>query len=414
MTNRYISNLYDKIIPKNTFLGKYLEMMSCLETPRAFDFWSGVWVLSSLINRRCFIDRPSIPLFMNFYIIFVADSGICRKSTAVSIAQNILDQIIADESITMINSSTKPYSLYMMLSDRTAKQLPNNICINIPEFITFFKYKDMLNVFSDLYDCPHKRRGYNGKNSYEFRNVFTNLLSASTPNNYFSVLSEEQLGSGFNSRTIMLPTNEPKKKIGQIDESFREKRERVIEACKEILQKDFVSIAFDKYATRSFKAIYRRTKYGTGIVGAQNTRDPEFATKLSGILAINRGSAQIEEQDIKNAFKIIQKQRKIVQTYMKTAVFEHNESEFENSINRIRKYLIQAGESGLKHSELYNKIRTKLSKDDFSIIMTIMHELGLVDKYMYRNNTAYIYIANEKTVSFDVCDVCKQIESYQR
>jgi hypothetical protein len=211
----------------------------------------------------------------------------------------------------------------------------------------------------------------------------------------------------------MLPSNSPKKKVGIVDESFREKRENVIEACKEILQKEFVSIAFDKSATRSFKAIYRRTRYESSVCGPSNTRDPELATKLSGILAINRNSAQIEEQDIKNAFKIIQKQRKLEQIYMKTKVFEHNESEFESSINRIRKYLIQAGESGLKHSELYNKIRAKLSKEDFNIVMTIMHELELVDKYMYRNNTAYIYIANEKTISFDVSEVCQHIESYQ-
>lgn len=414
MTNRYTTNLYDKIIPKNSFLGKYLEMMDCFETPKAFDFWSGVWVLSSLINRRCFIDRQSIPLFMNFYIVFVADSGVCRKNTAVVIAQDILDQVLDEKSVTMINSGTKPYSLYLMLSDRTTKQLPNNVCINVPEFITFFKQKEMLDVFNDLYDCPHKRRGYNGKNSYEFRNVFINLLSASTPNNYFSIINEEQLESGFNSRVIMLPSNSPKKKVGIIDESFREKRENIIETCKEILQKEFVSIAFDKSATRSFKAIYRRTKYGSNVCGSTNTRDPELATKLSGILAINRNSAQIEEQDIKNAFKIIQKQRKLEQIYMKTKVFEHNESEFENSINRIRKYLIQAGESGLKHSELYNKIRAKMSKEDFNIVMTIMHELELVDKYMYRNNTAYIYIANEKTISFDVSEVCQLIESYHK
>ena len=261
MTNRYSCNIYDKIIPKDSFIGKYLTMMDCFETPKAFDFWSAVWVLSSILNRRCFIDRPSIPLFMNFYIVFVADSGICRKNTAVVMAQDILDQVLDEKSVTVINSGTRPQSLYMMLSDRTAKQLPNNICINIPEFITFFKQKEMLDIFSDLYDCPHKRRGYNGKNSYEFRNVFINLLSASTPNNYFSIISEDQLEDGFNSRVVMLPTNKPKKKVGIIDESFREKREAVIKTSKEILQKDIVQIAFNKSATRSFKAIYRRTRY---------------------------------------------------------------------------------------------------------------------------------------------------------
>ena len=104
--NKGSLNIYDKIVPKDSFIGRYLDMMADIETPKMYDFWSAVWILSSLIGRSCVIDRPSIPLFMNFYIIFMAESGICRKSTAVNTAYDIFEEIYDKNTTKLINSAT--------------------------------------------------------------------------------------------------------------------------------------------------------------------------------------------------------------------------------------------------------------------------------------------------------------------
>ena len=63
------SDIYDQI-PKNTFISEYMNECNNLETPRSYDFWSAVWIISLLVNRQLQIYRPNAPLFCNFYLLY--------------------------------------------------------------------------------------------------------------------------------------------------------------------------------------------------------------------------------------------------------------------------------------------------------------------------------------------------------
>lgn len=396
--NKGSLNIYDKIVPKDSFIGRYLDMMADIETPKMYDFWSAVWILSSLIGRSCVIDRPSIPLFMNFYIIFMAESGICRKSTAVNTAYDIFEEIYDKNTTKLINSATNLQGFWCLFQPSLQN---NNVCVNVAEFISFFKNKKIIEMFTDLYDCPRKRKGYDGKNEYELNNIFINLLAASTPSYYFSAVSGEQLEGGFSGRTIVLPASSTKKKIGWKDKD-PEARERVIEKGKEILQKIPVCITLNKSAVKYFREHYRRSRNPTGRYAAFHARQHDFAIKLSGILAINRFASEISKEDVQNAYKIISMQQKATELYYKHQIFTQTDTELEDTIELVRKCLIQAGSVGIKHSALYNKVRHRISKDDFTSLISIMHELGLLDKYAYREGSALLYLANPRTLTFEV------------
>ena len=107
---------------------KYCEN---LETPKDFDFWGAVWIISLILNRHLIINRPNAPLFPNFYITLIADSGECRKSTAINCANDVLSQIIDEkDKINIMNSTTSTARFNYILTKASLEDGKCTIGIN--------------------------------------------------------------------------------------------------------------------------------------------------------------------------------------------------------------------------------------------------------------------------------------------
>ena len=61
-----------------------MDYMSYVETAESYDFWCAVWAIGDACGRRVYVDRPNIPVYLNWYIILAAESGSTRKSTAIT------------------------------------------------------------------------------------------------------------------------------------------------------------------------------------------------------------------------------------------------------------------------------------------------------------------------------------------
>lgn len=77
---------------KDGFLKEYLRYVQETEVPDYFGLWCGVSLISSCLERKCKVDY-SPTIYPNMYIILVAGSALCRKSTAISQASNLLYQL---------------------------------------------------------------------------------------------------------------------------------------------------------------------------------------------------------------------------------------------------------------------------------------------------------------------------------
>src|SRR5258708_5404574 len=100
---------YSKLVPADSFLGQYMEHMQEQETPQAYDFFCGLWLMS-LAMRGCVVNRPRAPVHMNMYCILAAESGTTRKSSAVRAATKIAREFLGDDAI-LIEAKTTPEQL---------------------------------------------------------------------------------------------------------------------------------------------------------------------------------------------------------------------------------------------------------------------------------------------------------------
>ena len=84
-----------RIIPKNSFVGKYMEYASNSETARDYDFWCAMWCIGSAIGRNIVVDRGTIGYtHMNWYLVLCAESATTRKSSAVRLAHKVLTEVV--------------------------------------------------------------------------------------------------------------------------------------------------------------------------------------------------------------------------------------------------------------------------------------------------------------------------------
>jgi len=64
--------------------------MEYVETAQAYDFWCALWAIGVGVTRDVYVDRPNAAVYLNWYIILAADSGITRKSTAINSISNLV------------------------------------------------------------------------------------------------------------------------------------------------------------------------------------------------------------------------------------------------------------------------------------------------------------------------------------
>ena len=389
---------WKKMIPNDTFLYHYLDYTYELETAEDFDFWSAIWILSLLINRKLVIARPNMPVYMNFYITLIAESGIARKSSAVTFAKNILESILSDEDgyIQILNSATSVAKFNYVLTKASFDYKKCIIGLNNSEFITFFKNKNIIECFTDLYDCPTERKGYgtftNGE--IDVRNVFVSCLSASTPNYYFKAISEEEIEGGFTSRNIIVPAEKGKRKIawGTSNKTTSYITTTGKELKRFILSTNRNTMELTSAAIRRYTKWYTRRRLADDLYTRSfESREQDFVLKLAGILAINEKTFEIDEKHIELSIKIINHYKKLASKFFRNELYHEERNELTTVINKIRDIIHSKGQNGIKHRDLYLRVHNSCSNDVFNYIINTMHELGMIEKLQVYNSKAIIY-----------------------
>lgn len=192
---------------KNGWIREYLEFTKPQQSPTIFHTWVALSLMSSIMRRRCWIDRGGFyTLFPNLYTILVSESGVGMKSTAFKIGINLLKKALPDLTI-MRGKLTTGY-----LIDWMSQSLAKNpigaaeLTIFASEFKVFAKgvYADssLIEDLTDLYDCgPFEYRTKN-QGIFVIEKPCINLHACSTPDWLTTGSASDFIGGGFSSRIL--------------------------------------------------------------------------------------------------------------------------------------------------------------------------------------------------------------------
>lgn len=386
---------YSKITRRaDSFLARYMTHFANVETAEAYDFWCGVWLLSNVIGRRLRVDRPMAPVYLNVYAVLCAEAGITRKSSAVRHATNTLRAYADryDASITINSGGLTGESLEETMARLTELWQHAHVVLSSSELVTLLgRERSAMTLpgkLTDLYDCPdiytRSTRTYGELNS---RNVYVTLLGASTPSWLVRAINPDVVEGGFTSRCLFIIEDKPKRLIAWPEvgsdtgsSDYLVEHLHNVRRGADICIQRTGGIRLTRVARDRFGEWYEERRLVSDPYGASfQAREDHHILRLSGILAASDGSWEVDEHHIAHATSVIQHVRSTGSILFGTGVAA---SRTYTLVDRIRGALVQAGRSGISQSTLSAICRKVGTAQELSDILTIMHEMNLVQKFL--------------------------------
>lgn len=211
------SELYKRVrlrafLPEGTFLRDYIDTMQQLETAERYDFFSALWLLSSVLGRGCVLARPSSPLFLNLYAMIVSDPGTGRKSTAVNHALNLLNTYItkSDYYADIITARANTEGISEVLVNQISERGTCNVAFCASELVNLLGKKgyahDVPALLTELYDCPSITTGRSTSTTgvQQLKDVYSTFYAACAPSWLVRSINTDALEGGFASRLLIV------------------------------------------------------------------------------------------------------------------------------------------------------------------------------------------------------------------
>jgi len=386
---------YKALVPKDSFIGRYLSFMERQETAVAYDFWCACWLLSLALGRGVVVPRPRAPIYMNLYAILVAESGTTRKSSAVRAATDIARLFIDnlkqenDEHVELIETKITPEAFEHRLISLSNDFGYSQAAISVSELVTFFgkeKYTmAMPGMLTDLYDSPTRRYGGGTlvRKRTEIHNVYINVLSASTPSWLCRAVNPDVIEGGFTSRCLFIVSEQRKAHIAWPEETQDEQEFK--ESCVAFLTQTrkrshhIREISLRDDALTKFKHWYtRREDSSDSFRSSFESREDSHVLRLAGLLSVNADRWEILPDDIDTATSIIKKVKEDGATLFVGAGSEP----LLLGVAKLQERLTEAGVDGIDHATLYKQMRYWMKRDEFVTALDIMHEMAMIQKFI--------------------------------
>ena len=380
---------YNNLVPTDTFISRYLSFMAEQETPISYDFWSAIWAIGNVCGREVFVERPRAPVYLNWFLVLVAESGITRKSTSVRVISKIVRDVFRAEKTNELFIDTKcsPEQLEFMLSKSSTEYGKAHATISISELATFLGKEryvaSMPTLLTDLYDAPELRMGGGtiARGTSVMRNVFVSFLSASTPSWLLRAINPDVIEGGFTSRVMFVVADKGKKKVAWPIEGDNNEKESLIAQLSGIRKqaKRYKSIRISENAKRKFTVWYNNRKQSTDAYrNTFESREDSHILRVASCLCINDGTYIIHSKHLTTAIKLVTQAKEDG-----SSIFVGGKvtNKIATGIDRIRELLLQAGTSGMQQSAITKKLKNIIDAEMCRSILDVMHNLEMVQLF---------------------------------
>ena len=210
----------DRLI-KGSWLDEYIEYTRIQESPEIFHKWVGLSIVSAALERNVVLDMGAYKVYPNLYVILVAASAKCKKSTAMDIGRDLL--ILLTDKISIFAQKITPEALIQKLARRRkvkGKEIVRNSTslIHADELSVFLgkeRYNEgLIQLLTTLYNCPDEWE-YETKHGLlqQLSNVLVGMIAGTTPAWLKGSLSTTAVEGGFTARLMFIYADTPRPPI---------------------------------------------------------------------------------------------------------------------------------------------------------------------------------------------------------
>ena len=385
---------------KQGWLQAYDEYIIKQESPRTFHFWVGCQLISTVLKRHVYLDRGAYEVWPNLYIVLVAKSADQRKSTAMDIGLELLEDI---PDIHIVHGRATIEGLMDMMNKNVeigrpgtpneGKARPDGSVLLHADELQFLLGRasyitDLMTFLTAAYTAKAKLDFLTRKNGLcKARNLYPGILTATTPEQMSEIFPSMALFSGFLGRVLLIYTDETWPRYAK-PELKREMEESLIWdlGCINELEGEMVMTEkADKYFDDWYETTLKPT---TPEMASFYLRKHDHVLKLAMILSISESDELILRLDhLQKAIDIIQ----IVEDNMPAAITYVGATARSHLTDLVEHVILSVAPEAIGHSVLLKRVYRKLPNGaaDLAEVISDLKLKGRIEEIADKKGVRY-------------------------
>jgi hypothetical protein len=370
------------------------------EIPSIFALWAGISTVSAAMGRDCFIDQGHFTVYPNLYIVLVAGSAKCRKSTSINTATRFLEKM--KPPVKLISQKMTTEALIGSLAgtavanETTVINQAEGIAV-VDELATLIDANafktGMIPLLTKLFDCedfPYETRS---RGIEYVRNPCMSILGGSTLHWIKESVPVVAIGGGFTSRVIFVYRDSFEKLIAwpTKNEDMLNMQEAVVHDLNEVTKlrgnfgftDDAIKLYSTEYETFIKTSVLFTNKNLAGYAGRRHV----LLLKLCMVVAASdKDTKLVNEQDVQVAIKILTNAETNMPKVLSAISSEVAGDLFEEVFNIIK------GQKIITRSMLLRKLSNKLTARDLTVITETLVETQLISVQIDGEQVKYVFV----------------------
>lgn len=188
----------------------FLKYTEHTESPKSYMVWSAISTISSVLERRCYMDWAGERIYPNQYIILVGNAGLTRKNLPIMLSKVILTEVgcnLTARKIThekLIQDLAAAQTEYM---HGTKVVTQNPLTVISPELSVFLRFQEseLLATLTDLWESGDNwSYATKGSGVDIVIGPCLSILGATAPEWLGKIFPPEAVGGGLTSRCLFV------------------------------------------------------------------------------------------------------------------------------------------------------------------------------------------------------------------
>jgi hypothetical protein len=378
---------------QDTFIDRYMAYARMrTDAPAGFQESLGAIILGAVIGRRAVLRLSQGDVYPTLWVMLIADSTIYRKSTAMDLARELVEQVGRDY---LAPNDFTPQRFVAILAENDGRPLT----FIRDEFSGFFEGLNRLEYMGGLkellcnvYDArPFRREKMKPKAKegqvlkadewkYDVREPFLGQAVGTTMQRFMEIARINDLHSGFLPRYAFVvpdgPPGEPKD-LGELTRDIEDARDRLAKELVDLTYADIrltcepaVFARFNRY-TRELEDEARGAP-DTNLVAIVGSRISWMALRVAMLLAVVDGSHRIALPHLLRGIAMAERWRHTALDILSSLA----PSKFEQSASRVVALVNAKGAGGIGRQAVMRAL--KLSRREMDDLEATLGERGEV------------------------------------
>lgn len=377
---------------KLSWIDTYIDYTRNQESPAAFHEWVAICLLSSALGRNVWIPRIKYTIFPNIFVILVAGSARCKKSTSIKIGEKVLKSIAEPPMIFAQRITTEALIEALDLNKVEGASAGIIIADELSVFMgAGAKESGIIPMLTTLYDSPDEWTYHTRSRGKEvLKNVTLTILAGTTKVWLKTAVPADSVAGGFASRIIFVYQEMPNKPILFYDETPEElELRRQLVADLSIIRKELKGpMEFSPEAKKAAQEWYEGEWYKTRDEKTDGyfSRKHDTMFKVAAILSASDSSTRIiGASHIKRALGMLEENERYMETILSSVMSNETGDVTERILEIIRR------DGKISHMEMLKKCWRIADAQTLSLMIRTLVESGQVEEIVASDNRTRIY-----------------------